>query len=361
MDEPSEGVRRPRLIAVINHKGGVGKTTTAINLATGFAASGRKVLLVDLDPQGNAGAGLGFDKTDVFVGSMQLVVEGRIEASMMRETLVPGLRIIPATVGLARAEAELAGRPDGNTRLRDLMLGEFDEVDVVVFDCPPAVGILAVNALIAADVAIIPVQCESFALEGLKQILRTITQVRDGENPHLRYRIALTMRDAANALSGLVAQEVRAHFGDLVFATEIPREERISEAAFRGMPVLVLDHTCEGARAYIALTRELMAWERAAEQDSATLLWGGGRDPEAILDQWAAERGPVADLAVRAGESAASVATPAGWDTALAGDEIPVPARAGSPPLDRGLVLLIAAGFAIAVVGAVATAVIAFG
>ncbi len=254
-------------IAIANQKGGVGKTTTAINIATALAATGWKTLLVDLDPQGNASTGIGIDAADRTSSSYDLVIDQIPVADCVFETRIPGLDIVPATVDLSGAEVELVGADDRTARLRQA-LGEGLDYDICLIDCPPSLGLLTLNALTAADTLLVPLQCEFFALEGLSQLLQTVERVQQRLNPELGIiGIALTMFDRRNRLTDQVADDVRSCLGNLVFETTIPRNVRLSEAPSHGLPALVYDHSCSGSRAYIALARELIG--RLPEQRKA--------------------------------------------------------------------------------------------
>lgn len=256
-----------RILAIANQKGGVGKTTTAINLATALVAVGEKVLLVDLDPQGNASTGLGVPASvrakttyDVLMGEARL-------ADIILPTGVPGLSLAPAGVDLAGAEAELLAAERRHFRLTDALAAAASEATYVVVDCPPSLSMLTINALAAADAVLIPLQCEFFALEGLSQILRTIESVRARINPRLDlHGVVLTMYDRRNKLSTEVEADVRAHLKDKVYRTVIPRNVRISEAPSHGKPALLYDLKCPGSQAYVALASEVIQRERARKE-----------------------------------------------------------------------------------------------
>ncbi|MEZ5921807.1 MAG: AAA family ATPase [Parvularculaceae bacterium] len=260
----------PRILAIANQKGGVGKTTTAINLSTALAAVGEKVLLVDLDPQGNASTGLGSEAAERSVTTYDaLMGEYRLEAAVI-ETEIPGLRLAPAGVDLAGAEVELIDAERRHYRLADA-LGDYlksaPETTYVLIDCPPSLSLLTINALAAADAVIIPLQAEFFALEGLSQIMRTIETVRNRINSNLELQgVVLTMADARNNLSSAVEADVRAHMGAKVYETVIPRNVRISEAPSHGKPALLYDLKCAGSQAYIRLASEVIQRERDARK-----------------------------------------------------------------------------------------------
>lgn len=253
-----------RIITIANQKGGVGKTTTAINLATALAAIGERVLIVDLDPQGNASTGLGIDRQDRTVSSYDVLVgaAGVVDAAMA--TAVPGLFIVPSTLDLLGVEMEIAGAPDRALRLRKaLRRTEGITFSYVLIDCPPSLNLLTLNAMAAADSILVPLQCEFFALEGLSQLLETVDQVRRSINPDLIIQgIVLTMFDGRNNLANQVVEDVRAHMGDKVYETVIPRNVRVSEAPSYGKPAILYDLKCSGSQAYLQLASEVIRRER---------------------------------------------------------------------------------------------------
>ena len=254
-------------VAIANQKGGVGKTTTAINIATAMAATGWKVLLIDLDPQGNASTGIGISKAERTSSSYDLVIDQVPLSKCALPTRIPGLDIVPATEDLSGAEVELVSVENRTDRLRTSLAGEHG-YDIVFIDCPPSLGLLTLNALTAADTLLVPLQCEFFALEGLSQLLQTVERVQQRFNPDLGIvGIALTMFDRRNRLTDQVADDVRSCLGNLVFEAVIPRNVRLSEAPSHGLPALVYDINCVGSRAYMALARELIT--RLPEQRKA--------------------------------------------------------------------------------------------
>jgi chromosome partitioning protein len=281
----AQPVAPPRVLVLANQKGGVGKTTTAINLGTALAAVGERVLVVDLDPQGNASTGLGIDRADRSLSTYDVLIGAALIENAIVPTQVPGLDIVPSTMDLLGAELELASVPRRSHRLRDALSRmpaagrDLDGVDskmnerpytYMLIDCPPSLNLLTINAMTAADSILVPLQCEFFALEGLSQLLRTVDRVRTSLNPRLDIQgIVLTMFDKRNNLSGQVAEDVRAHLGEKVYKTVIPRNVRISEAPSYGKPALVYDHHCAGSRAYMKLASELIQRERTMRPQTA--------------------------------------------------------------------------------------------
>ena len=262
--------KSPRVIALANQKGGVGKTTTAINLGTALAAIGEDVLIVDLDPQGNASTGLGIDRKIRKISTYDLLLGEATIAETAVPTAVPRVSVAPSTLDLLGVELEIAGREDRAFRLRKALFGDGDadssrprNYTYILIDCPPSLNLLTINAMTASHSILVPLQCEFFALEGLSQLLSTVEQVKAALNPELSiHGIVLTMFDARNNLSGQVVADVRAHMGEAVYETIIPRNVRVSEAPSYGKPVLLYDFKCAGSQAYLRLAAEIIQRER---------------------------------------------------------------------------------------------------
>jgi chromosome partitioning protein len=258
-----EPVAHARVLAVANQKGGVGKTTTAINLGTALGAAGRRVLIIDFDPQGNASTGFGIARANRLVTSYDVLLREAPFDSAVLATEVPHVDLVPATVDLSAAEIELVGDSRRPYRLRDAFATLSRPYDYILIDCPPSLGLLTVNALAAAHAVLVPLQCEFFALEGLSLLLRTIERVRGSFNPMLQmHGVVLTMFDRRNNLSEQVASDVRSFMGDRVYDTIIPRNVRVSEAPSHGRPVLLYDFKSVGAQAYAHLAGEMLRRER---------------------------------------------------------------------------------------------------
>jgi chromosome partitioning protein len=259
----------PRVLSIANQKGGVGKTTTAINLGTALAAIGETVLIVDLDPQGNASTGLGIDREAREVSTYDVLVGGVRLRDAICETAVPRLHIAPSTLDLLGVELQIASLEDRTYRFRQAVSGlrappELPVFSYVLVDCPPSLNLLTINAMAASHAVLVPLQCEFFALEGLGQILSTVERVRGGLNPQLTiHGVVLTMYDGRNKLASQVVDDVRAHLGDKVYKTVIPRNVRISEAPSHGKPALLYDLKCAGSQAYLRLASEVIQREQA--------------------------------------------------------------------------------------------------
>ncbi|MEM6711568.1 MAG: ParA family protein [Pseudomonadota bacterium] len=264
--------REPRVITVANQKGGVGKTTTAINLGTALAAIGEQVAILDLDSQGNASTGLGIPAKDRGVTSYEVLAGDASLSEAAQQTAVPNLSIVPSTVDLSSLEMEIAKDPQRAMRLRSALhryhadhqaMPDDEKISYILIDCPPSLSLLTVNAMAASHAVLVPLQCEFFALEGLSQLLRTVEQVRGALNPELIiHGIALTMYDARNNLSAQVVEDVREVMGDKVYKTMIPRNVRLSEAPGYGRPAILYDFKCAGSQAYIKLAQEIIERER---------------------------------------------------------------------------------------------------
>ena len=264
-----QGFARPRVFALANQKGGVGKTTTAINLGTALAAIGERVLIIDLDPQGNASTGLGINRNARTTSSYEMLIGEKPLRDVVIPTSVPRLIIAASTMDLLGVELEIAGHANRSYKLRDALrtygassADDPERVTYVLVDCPPSLNLLTINALAAADAVVVPLQCEFFALEGLSQLLTTVEQVRSTLNPSLTiHGVVLTMFDPRNSLAGQVVADVRAYMGDTVYETVIPRNVRLSEAPSHGKPALLYDLKCAGSQAYLKLASEVIRRE----------------------------------------------------------------------------------------------------
>ena len=262
--------KKPRIIAIANQKGGVGKTTTAVNLATALAAVGRHVLLIDLDPQGNASTGLGIAGADRRITTYDLILGEVTVADAVMPTAIPKLSVIAATIDLSGAEIELVSMVRRESRLHEALSAAELPYDYVLIDCPPSLGLVTLNALTAADSILIPLQCEFYALEGLSHLLKTIELVRARMNPRLTIQgVVLTMYDRRNSLTSQIEQDVRHFLGTQVYKTVIPRNVRMSEAPSHGKPALIYDLRCSGSKAYLKLAGELLRREKRQMEAAA--------------------------------------------------------------------------------------------
>ena len=265
IENPKGHPKKPRILVVANQKGGVGKTTTAINLGTALAAIGQSTLVIDIDPQGNASTGLGVPPNARKLTIYDVLTGGAKLGAAIVPTRIPGLSLVPSTVDLSGAELELLDLPRRNFILKDALedYSAYGQFSYILIDCPPSLTLLTLNAMVAADAVMVPLQCEFFALEGLSQLLKTIELVRANLNPTLAIQgIVLTMFDKRNKLSDQVAADVRQNMGEIVYSTVIPRNVRISEAPSHGVPALVYDLRCPGSQAYIKLAGELIQREK---------------------------------------------------------------------------------------------------
>lgn len=270
--------QRPRLIGICNQKGGVGKTTTAVNLATALAAIGKNVAIIDMDPQGNASTGLGIRRSAIRTSVYDVLFEGADMVEAAVTTRVPNLSVIPSSIHLSGAEIELVTADNREFRLKKALHRPLP-YDYVIVDCPPSLNLLTLNALVAVDSILVPLQCEFYALEGLSHLVKTIERVQKSFNPGLDiHGIILTMYDQRNRLSAQVEDDVRSHFGDKVYKTVIPRNVRLSEAPSFGLPAIVYDMKCSGAQAYIRLAKEVIVRERSIAAAAANE--GGGNDAQ---------------------------------------------------------------------------------
>ncbi len=255
--------QKARVLAIANQKGGVGKTTTAINLGTALAAVHQRVLIIDLDPQGNASTGLGIAHNERTVNAYHIMIGQAHLRDAVQSTEIPELKIVTSGPDLYGAEVELVNSTGREFRLREALTQVSGDYDYILIDCPPALSLLTVNALVAAQAVLVPLQCEFYALEGISQLVKTIERVKQTLNPGLEIQgIVLTMHDKRNNLSDLVANDVRAHFGDIVYNTVIPRNIRVSEAPSHGKPVLLYDMNCPGSQAYLSLAGEVIHREK---------------------------------------------------------------------------------------------------
>lgn len=260
---------KPRIFAIANQKGGVGKTTTSINLATSLAAVGKRVLLIDMDAQGNASTGLGVKRSDRAHSSYDLLLNNMAVSECVVTTKIPRLSLVPSSMHLSGAEVELVTSENREFRIRDVLNSEALPYDFIVVDCPPSLSLTTLNVLVAADAVIVPLQCEFYALEGLAHLTKTIDRVKSAFNPHLEiHGVVLTMFDSRNRLSSMVAEDVRSFFGEKVYDTVIPRNVRVSEAPSYGLPAIVYDMRCAGSQAYIKLAREIIRREKNIMQST---------------------------------------------------------------------------------------------
>jgi chromosome partitioning protein len=260
---------KTRVLAVVNQKGGVGKTTTTVNLATALAAVNKKVLVIDFDPQGNASTGLGIETRELT--SYDLVLGDVTLEEVVQKSEVPNLHIVPATIDLSGAEIEMVSLMKREYRLKNALDKSVVNYDYILIDCPPSLGLLTLNALVAANAVLIPLQCEFYALEGLSHLIKTVELVRANLNPDLSIQgIVLTMYDRRNKFTEQIENDVRAYFGELVYQAVIPRNVRMSEAPSHGKPALIYDMHCTGSKAYIQLASELLKRERARQKQELT-------------------------------------------------------------------------------------------
>lgn len=253
----------PRIIAIANRKGGVGKTTTTVNVATAMAAAGKKVLVIDLDPQGNATTSMGVNKSGRMASSYEVLLGDNKISEAIVWTEIPNFSLVPSSPDLAGAEVELVDMPHREFALKNALGKDVINYDYILIDCPPSLSLVTINALVAADAVIVPLQCEFLALEGITDLIRNINQIKKKFNPRLELQgVVLTMYDKRNNLTQMVEDDVRSYFGKKVYQTVIPRNVRISEAPSHGKPVLIYDFKCPGSQAYISLTGEVLKREK---------------------------------------------------------------------------------------------------